>query len=312
MLLSPQRRRAGFTLIELLVVIAIIAVLIALLLPAVQQARESARRTQCKNNLKQIGLALHNYHDAIRAFPYASTYTAPGNKHTWVEFICPYIDQGPLYNSINFSIPNETAPNRALFEDKRFAFVQCPSNPYSATMVRKDGSLFAEWVGRHQGLYYALQSGTIQPDNVTTDCGCQNCFCNTESTASHTWNNSEKFTKFPGIFNRGVTTSRVKDVTDGLSNTIMAGERNAEECGWGGAFSWNFTNVYTGQKINSPTRTTVLTSDWWRNCGSSSYHTGGAHMLMADGSVHFFNQNIDFRTYCFLGDKADGNATPGL
>ena len=89
-------------------------------------------------------------------------------------------------------------------------------------------------------------------------------------------------------------------------------ERNAEECGWGGAFSWNFTNVYTGQKINSPTRTTALptalTSNWWINCGSSSYHTGGAHMLMADGSVNFMSQNIDHRTYCFLGDKADGNA----
>src|SRR5437879_1131540 len=107
--LSLQRRRGGFTLIELLVVIAIIAVLIALLLPAVQQARESARRTQCKNNLKQIGLAMHNYHDANLTFPYASTYFAPGNKHTWVEFILPHIDQAPLYNSINFNIPNESS-----------------------------------------------------------------------------------------------------------------------------------------------------------------------------------------------------------
>src|ERR1700761_7427542 len=92
---------AGFTLIELLVVIAIIAVLIALLLPAVQQAREAARRTQCKNSLKQLGLALHNYHDSLNVFPFGSTYASSGPvygpKHTWVEYILPYVDQAPLY-----------------------------------------------------------------------------------------------------------------------------------------------------------------------------------------------------------------------
>ncbi|MDB5338411.1 MAG: hypothetical protein JWN70_4030, partial [Planctomycetaceae bacterium] len=95
--------RSGFTLIELLVVIAIIAVLIALLLPAVQQAREAARRSQCKNNLKQLGLALHNYHDTYGVFPYAQTPCCSGG-HTWVEMLLPFMDQAPMYNQINFNL----------------------------------------------------------------------------------------------------------------------------------------------------------------------------------------------------------------
>ena len=290
--------------------IAIIGVLVALLLPAVQAAREAARRTQCGNNIRQLGVALHNYHDTMRVFPYTSTYPQ-GNRHTWIEFILPFVEQGGLHSSIDFTIDNyATTPNnnRALFENKSFAFIQCPSNPSARFLTTKNGAPFAEWQSlKHQGLHYATMAGTIQPDSVPPDCGCEGCFCNTETTTNRTWNNSQNFSRFPGIFNRGVTTSRLADVSDGTSNTILVAERNPEGCGWGGAFSTNFGNTYTGQKINSPTRTTSVTSDWWRNCGVASYHPGGAQVVMADGSVRLLPQTIDHRAFCNLGDKADGN-----
>src|SRR5690348_879596 len=109
-------RRRGFTLIELLVVIAIIAILIALLLPAVQQAREAARRTQCKNYMKQLGLALHNYHDTSQIFPLNSSYTAnadPVNNRSGFVGMLPFLDQAPIFNAMNMSISGLAAPNVA-------------------------------------------------------------------------------------------------------------------------------------------------------------------------------------------------------
>jgi len=125
-----QRKQRGFTLIELLVVIAIIAILIALLLPAVQQAREAARRTQCRNKLKQLGLALHNYHDAFTTFPIGTQWNANPN---WRIGILPYLDQAPLYNSLNlssgFMAHNGMGSNDILYDVELNAYV-CPSSPF--------------------------------------------------------------------------------------------------------------------------------------------------------------------------------------
>src|SRR5690242_1002904 len=139
-------RKRGFTLIELLVVIAIIAVLIALLLPAVQQAREAARRTQCKNNLKQLGLALHNYEETYGRLPYSSTvsplYANTNTLHLWTDFVMPFIDQAPFYNQINFSVGNHQAPNLQLFTNFRFTWLHCPSNPSAGTLKTKNGERY--------------------------------------------------------------------------------------------------------------------------------------------------------------------------
>jgi prepilin-type N-terminal cleavage/methylation domain-containing protein/prepilin-type processing-associated H-X9-DG protein len=135
-----RRRARGFTLIELLVVIAIIAVLIALLLPAVQQAREAARRTQCRNNLKQLGIAFHNYHDAFNTwmvFRHATVATATGplvNAQGWGPGLLPYIDQAPIYNQYNTNIPPWRGTNAAVVATSIPTF-QCPSTPRSSGLV---------------------------------------------------------------------------------------------------------------------------------------------------------------------------------
>lgn len=132
-------RRAGFTLIELLVVIAIIGVLVALLLPAVQQAREAARRAQCKNNLKQVGLALHNYHDVANRFPPESIWaftpigstTKQPRNYSWIVMLLPYVDQAPLYNSINFSLPiwGQVDTTGQTIVSRQLPVLTCPSDP---------------------------------------------------------------------------------------------------------------------------------------------------------------------------------------
>lgn len=165
------RKLGGFTLIELLVVIAIIAVLIALLLPAVQQAREAARRTQCKNNLKQLGLALHNYHDTYRTFPCAAywLWCPPGGmtnglcsnaqprNFTWMTMILPYIDQAPVYNQINFSQPGwgQLIGNNQRLQEISFPAFQCPSDPgislsnrFNVGMTNYSGSEGYDWWNR--------------------------------------------------------------------------------------------------------------------------------------------------------------------
>jgi prepilin-type processing-associated H-X9-DG protein len=311
-----RRIRAAITLIELLVVIAIVAILIGLLLPAVQKVREAAARLKCSNNLKQLALALHTYHDATGRFPYTSYYNhASRNKHTWVELILPHIEQGPLFRQIDFAIPNDVGANLALFENKPFPFLACPSNPHAALLGTKNGGLFQEWPGRQQGLGYPLCGGTLLPDESPPDCKCSNCYCATEpdtapgiGPATLRWHRPvSSGGNHPGVFNRTYTNVRLGDITDGTSGTILMGERNAEECGFGGSFSNNFTIFFTGQRINSRTRDVAAQPwSWWSNCGASSHHTGGAMFAMADGSVHFVRQDIALATYAALGDKADG------
>lgn len=327
-----SNRACGFTLVELLVVIAIIGVLVGLLLPAVQAAREAARRMQCSNNLKQIGLAMHNYHDTNSTFPFASASWPPGSdaieggtEHSWVVRILPYIEQTPLYNALDLSRPTgprngilpATNKNRIALESTFLSGFVCPSSPAGNARSMPTGARWAHAPANTQGLYYPLCAGTILPAQATgtlvpPDCGCVKCFCVTETRAAggppQTWFNAHTYSaaQHPGIANRGPTRIGIRDVKDGTTNTFMAGERLAERCGWAGAFSSNFPVFYTGQKINSPTMTKSLTSDWWVNCGASSSHTGGGLFLMVDGSVHFVSQSIDHRIYCALGDKGDG------
>lgn len=272
------------------------------------------------NNLKQIGVAMHSYHATHRVFPYASTCSFPAEsrfthvKQTWTELVLPFLDQSPIYRKIDLSASVDVGANRKLFEQKIFPFYACPSNPYAETFRTRDGSYFSEWrtndnpdgAGAVQGLGYPLCAGSIFPDFVPPDCTAgTNSYCVSEDLRSGVpswW--APQNSKSPGMFNRGITSTSFGSMPDGISYTFLAGERNAEECCLGAVFSWNAPVFFTGQQLNSPTRTAV-SIDYSRNCGSSSHHLSGGNFLFADGSVKFLANSIDFRLYCSLGDVAD-------
>jgi prepilin-type N-terminal cleavage/methylation domain-containing protein/prepilin-type processing-associated H-X9-DG protein len=293
---NPTVRRA-FTLIELLVVIAIIAILIALLVPAVQKVREAAARTQCQNNLKQIGLALHGYHDATKGLPPGymatgsyvdgATDTAPG--WGWASFILPYLEQTAVYRQLNV---NQSIPASAAAQAVLSTYL-CPSDVAPATAFPvPDG--FGNTVCRAGPTSYAACCGNDESD-----------------TRAPTGN---------GVFYRN-SHIRIADITDGTSNTILVGERawaNANGT-WAGAIPGGV--IVRGQ-LNPcqpnipgawyPASTLAIAHAHMNNAlvdpdGSagmddfSSMHAGGSHFAFADGSVHFVRS--------VATDNADGSYT---
>jgi prepilin-type N-terminal cleavage/methylation domain-containing protein len=325
-----SRKRRAFTLIELLVVIAIIAVLIALLLPAVQQAREAARRTQCKNNLKQLGLALHNYHDTFRAFPFAMS--SPGLKNvTGLVMLLPYIDQAPLYNSLNQNAPmgkwkSNTSgglapiqPVNLVASTTRMAAFLCPSD---------NGT---EYIGDDATYYGANTSGqtykTCYGFSVTSGyCDPSVSYTNGvwQGNGYGLWTNEGKTSKAMFGFE---SKCNMRDVTDGTSNTVAMCETtldcyNGQGQPWatvdwvGGAFVIFPTGGSTGSsKLNewyAPASWASWTSykgtpgtviSWG---GAASVHTGGVQVLMGDGAVRFLSENINSLTINRLGAISDG------
>ncbi|QDT55896.1 Type II secretion system protein G precursor [Caulifigura coniformis] len=342
-----RQKRPGFTLIELLVVIAIIAILIALLLPAVQQAREAARRTQCKNNLKQFGLGMHNYHDTFNVFPYASTFSdnaasscaspGPAEQHLaqrrtggWFMLVLPYIDQAPLFNQIDVNLPMAHAANRPNIENRFFSIASCPSSPLASMGARVDGIGFSDTgsaaaaggvVVSVQPRMYSPAGGTIgHPQSIGRDCPgavtdknfCRNADGGYQPNGvSGGWRCTHRDNgNCRGMFARGVTRLGIKDATDGTSNTILMGEMKPHYSEYGSIWANNTPIALFHLRINSlylrqaeANKTVAFAAGG----GHASYHVGGAQFLMADGSVQFLSENIDYPTYCYLGDRADGN-----
>lgn len=304
--------RRGFTLIELLVVIAIIAILIALLLPAVQQAREAARRSTCKNNMKQIGLGLHNYHDIYNSFPIGaqSTYLKPN----WRIGILPQIDQAPAYNQLNWAgqFANTFASNPVL-TTLRVPIYNCPSSslPNNTLGRNPDGSR-----GPGQVMDYVGIAG------ASTDPGGSTNVCSAVMSRGGIWCQN-------GLLSANIH-FRMRDCTDGTSNTLLVAEQSGPVArtldrraawygGWQGAHkvgtpaSWTASDVW-GAGITTIRDGHGINPDVMGDGGDSlegnthltSFHVGGVHGLLADGSVRFISENVDFATLKELAAKADG------
>jgi prepilin-type N-terminal cleavage/methylation domain-containing protein len=336
-----KKRIRGFTLIELLVVIAIIAILIALLLPAVQQAREAARRTQCKNNLKQFGVALHNYHDVYGTFPPARVRTTgPGiqswntSNIAWGARILAQIDQAPLFQRINWNQVkgNSTASGHNANPDgamrQKLAAFRCPSDTESGAGKQfklPDGS------GVVQG---AAPNGNYGHGNYAANLG--------NYARVERQDHNSRINRFDGIMSEQ-SSIRMRDITDGTSNTLLIGETvigfphrqsNASQSGPGTAMGRVFTcptnggastssfrqtgnSWFYGERPNSIVFTThVGPNSKLYDCGnntdramfaSRSMHTGGVQVTLADGSVRFASENIDLLTWKYLGGRNDGN-----
>ena len=321
----------GFTLVELLVVIAIIGVLVGLLLPAVQSAREAARRMQCSNNLKQLGLALHNYLDTFKKVPFASNFVDSiaqcgnfaliGNPHySGNVSLLPFLEQGNLYNQINFDQSIDAgAANRTLLNGRFLPVFTCPSNALAGTGRRADGNNFSGFNGPVQEGMYRFCGGTMNNTMLNTrDCTALSpSFClNADGGINGGWtcvHNSPGSIR--GMFARGVTSIGLQNVSDGTSNTIMMGETKPHFTEFGALWTWNVPTTLFSLKLNSAflkNAERTRTVNWMNAQGHASYHIGGAQFVFADGSVRFVSESIDYPTYCLAGDRADGKVMDSL
>jgi prepilin-type N-terminal cleavage/methylation domain-containing protein/prepilin-type processing-associated H-X9-DG protein len=317
-------RRQGFTLIELLVVIAIIAVLIALLLPAVQAAREAARRSQCTNNLKQLGLAMHNYHDSVSSFPIGAMGvrsliaggrypdgTPVGNaRRTWLPMLLPYIEQGVVANSYNFSQIFNSYLNTTT-ELTQISVLSCPSDPNQGSIENSPP--------RYQHNYVVNWGNTTWQQNMTAT------YNPTVGIYPPGTTNSVPFLGAPFTMDKSFG---IQSITDGTSNTLLMAEVKIGADITGGIQDhlgdiWNddwmcamftaFTtpnvsfNDYLGNDCNYPYQNNppcIVQVPYF--IAARSYHPGGVNALMADGHVQFFKNTIAYTTWRMLGSSQGG------
>lgn len=297
-----MRGKRGFTLVELLVVIAIIGVLIALLLPAVQQAREAARRMSCNNNLKNLVLGLHNHHDVYGAFPAGADHTGTGDREMWGwgARILPFIEQTSLYDQLRvpdqfLKVTLDDTTLRTLTQTKLDIFI-CPSDPGGHLM---DGGQMNGGRGRHfNGLSSVDNNFRVAKSNYVAVCGMFD--------VDHRRNN--------GVMFRGSET-RMADLTDGTSNTFLLGERNRRcaQGAWvgnrnvtgGGPQGCDYTLGRVTLVLNDPSNASHRCTE-----GFASEHPGGGLFAYADGSIHFIADTINYNNAGVNGNNQSNNDAP--
>jgi prepilin-type N-terminal cleavage/methylation domain-containing protein/prepilin-type processing-associated H-X9-DG protein len=315
-----RTRHAGFTLIELLVVIAIIGVLVGLLLPAVQKVREAANRMSCQNNLKQLALAVHNFHDAFNTFPPDSLYTydPTGPNWSWLAHILPMIEQDNLYkqaniggnpaNNINQSLPQIATTVKTFLcpsdPDSWNGPVSYPSNfdmldptlgplTYAVTCYR--ANIGANWGGGPPGS--ALWWGT-DPQ-----------WCNSDPANSNPATTYDGCAAGNGPMYETLKPLRFASILDGTSNTILIGEAltgKDYQNAWCHMDNAIATCAYPPNAKNPVTGKDYPPDQWWNRYAFTSNHTGGAQFAMVDGSVRFIPDNIDLQVFRALATRAGG------
>lgn len=311
--------RRGFTLVELLATIAIIGLLIAFLLPAVQTARESARRLHCANNLRQIGLALHGHHATNGCLPFVSNYDTSDPARSWVEAMLPYLEQKTLYDKITWTLNIYSGANSSLWSGQRLRAFECPSNPNVAAMRPVFGDVYSPpraitssgpvGIPQPVGCYFPCAGpARFAPLPVPPDCPSANSPCAVAGSNGLT----ATLAATPGMFSyRSPLKLSFASVRDGQSSTLMLGEVRGELNYFMSQISVIAGAFVTGNRINSlsigdPANLALGYNNGvpYRN-GAASLHPGGAGFCMGDGAVVFLTDDIASNVYNGLGCRDD-------
>jgi prepilin-type N-terminal cleavage/methylation domain-containing protein/prepilin-type processing-associated H-X9-DG protein len=304
----PVSPRRAFTLIELLVVIAIIAILIGLLLPAVQKVREAAARAQCQNNLKQMGLAIHNYNDVYNALPPSRI----GPQHaTWFVLILPYMEQNNLYTQWNLA--NNYYEQSPAVQNAFVKQYVCPSRRGSAmpSTQYEISSTGIPDTQLHPGTQgdYACNGGQYANSPIVDNPLCRGAMC----YASSQVNGSDQVMS-------STSQTALKDITDGTSNTFLLGEKHSVQSRWGQSGMWGEGSIWNGDFPRNFSR--IAGHTLWNlgqgpmdatgpfHCKFGSWHTGVCQFIFADGHVAALSNATDMTTLQILAVRNDGLVVP--